>query len=74
MGNSLGKKKGLVGCKSKKIGKGMACLGKVVTSVLRLSGCRGVKRIEEQKNKPEVTGILCFAFEFLKGVVGCEVT
>lgn len=73
-GSILGKKMGLVGCKGKKTVKGMACLGKVVTSVLRLLGCRGVRKIKEQKNKPGVMGVLCFTFEFLKGRVGCEVT
>lgn len=73
-GSILGKKMGLGGCKDKKTIKGMACLGKAVTSVMRLLRCGGVRRIKEQKNKPGVMGILCFTFEFLKERVGCEVT
>lgn len=42
----------VLGCKLKKAGKGIACLGKVVNSVVRLSGCGGVRR-EEPKIRLE---------------------
>lgn len=36
-------------CKRKKAGKGRVCLGKVVSSVMRLSGRRGVRKREVGK-------------------------